>query len=788
MTTLCWPDWLDDIWAKSPESKADPKGETLARHTWNVLETLAGAIKSRAWLSQDLNLPGLWNSLFWSCWLHDVGKVSVGFQDALRGRGRYLHRHEVLSLAFVDWLSSALSEDEQPWVVAAIVSHHRDADEINRMYGNPSDPDDCSLLCLGKEMSEAALVGIWTWFDRCVESWVRKLGVQEFGIRIPALPEQAFAIRSVREQGHIIIRDHLRNYRLWLRDLDRSKDRSLSVGTLALRGGIISADHTASAHVGKTPTTLVTTREMLLDRWKLSECQLHQHQKESMRTAGDVVLVAPTGSGKTEAALLWACSQDRIERPLPRLFYALPYQASMNAMYDRLNERCFPGLVGLEHSRSVLALYRRFLDEEPNPKKAESAARVAKNLARLHQFPVKVLSPYQILKAPYRLKGYETLLNDCFGAAFVMDEIHAYDPKRLAMILATVRYLREKLGAHFLVMSATLPSIMKRRLKDALGDYVEIQASQELFEGFKRHRLHILDGDMLSDRWLARIVSDARNGRSVLVCCNTVSRAKQMYRELASRLQESIETVLLHGQFNSRDRLEKEQIVRVAAGRDSQSRRPIVLVATQVVEVSLDIDLDVIYTDPAPVDALIQRFGRVNRAGLKGLVPVYVFTQPADGQGVYRRELVEAALTVLARNDGNPINEGELSEWLDDVYQGGVADEWNREYQSSQENFERSCLWTLRAFNSDERLEEIFYQAFDGTEVLPVCKEKKYRDMIDEGHPLEAAQELVSMRWTQVMRLQKLGKVRNTGINIPMVVDVEYSNEFGLQLQTGVSG
>ena len=80
---------------------------------------------------------------------------------------------------------------------------------------------------------------------------------------------------------------------------------------------------------------------------------------------------------------------------------------------------------------------------------------------------------------------------------------------------------------------------------------------------------------------------------------------------------DGIPVELLHGRFNVRDRLAKEKFVRSVAGSKSQHRRGIVLVATQVVEVSLDIDLDTIYSDPAPLEALVQRFGRINRRRLQ---------------------------------------------------------------------------------------------------------------------------------------------------------------------------
>lgn len=117
---------------------------------------------------------------------------------------------------------------------------------------------------------------------------------------------------------------------------------------------------------------------------------------------------------------------------------------------------------------------------------------------------------------------------------------------------------------------------------------------------------------------LDKAAAGARSNQSVLVCCNTVRRAQTAYAALKNDLEKNgIEVILLHGRFNARDRLEKEKTVNAATGSRSAERRPVVLVATQVVEVILDIDLDVIYTDPAPLEALIQRFGRVNRRHLK---------------------------------------------------------------------------------------------------------------------------------------------------------------------------
>lgn len=783
MTTRLWPDWLDTVWAKSPEKGAGGQAESLAQHTWNVLERLADTIRLRPDLPTALGFPRLWHCLFWACWLHDFGKAAQGFQNRLRGGERWTHRHEVLSLAFLDWIASALSEDESRWVAAAIASHHHDAKQLRKMYSALWISEENPLTPRIAEIPDTTLAGLWRWLNECPASWIEALELNGVGIQVPELPDQTEAVRVIREEGAELARRWIKAYARFVDKLGDSRDRALVVGTLALRGYIIGSDHMASAHIGELPSSQLGRPADLLVRLKLDESALYAHQQKCSATQGSAILVAPTGSGKTEAALLWACAQANRGQVVPRLFYTLPYQASMNAIYDRLNERAFPKQVGLEHSRSMLALYRRWLNEDYTPQQAARAARWGRSLARLNYFPVRVLSPYQILKAPYRLKGYETLLSDLFNAAFILDEVHAYEVKRLAMILGTVKYLREQFGACFLVMSATLPGLLEARLADALGEYTPIRATPELFARFRRHRLEILYGDLLSERWLAEIAAKAESGQLVLMCCNTVKRAQQVYDEMQHRLCGRAEIVLLHGRFNGRDRLRKEKIVREAAGSESAQRKPIVLVATQVVEVSLDIDLDVIYTDPAPLEALIQRFGRINRRQrLGGGAPVYVFTEPADGQGIYQDNLVQAALRVLAKNAGQMVDEERISDWLDEVYQGSIAEQWNAAYQQAYDEFEAACLRSLRAFNSDEGLETEFYRAFDSIEVLPVSKEPEYRQFMDNDEPLEASQLLVPLRWGQFYALRNKGKVHEGQPEWLKIVEAEYSSEFGLRL------
>ena len=774
------PEWLNEIWAKSPEKEPRGRGESLAMHTWNVLKRLTDLIRLRLDLPQEIGMPRLWHILFWAAFLHDFGKAASGFQSCLRGGGRWPHRHEILSLAFIDWISSAFSPDELPWVATAIASHHKDASAVWDLYPLPDDPEDDPLTRRVAELNGSVLDGLWMWLDRYSAAWVEGLGMASgTGICIPVLPDRDRAVDLVQGQGTQRIRHWLKTYRRVILKMERGEDRAGIVRGIAVRGYLVHADHSASAHAGPTGNAAFEVQAVLND-CGLSSSSLFGHQATAGATEGSALLTAPTGSGKTEAALLWAARQASCRPGLPRLFYALPYQASMNAMQHRL-ERLFPHRIGLQHGRGLQALYRLLLERSYDPQTALRQARWTRSLVRLNHMPVRIFSPYQMLKGMYRVKGYEALLSDFFEAAFIFDEIHAYEVKRLALILKTMQYLAQNFRARFLVMSATFPTLIKAWLNEALGSLKEITAEPELFEAFRRHRLVLIGGELLCEEGLNRIVEDARRGKAVLVVCNRVDRAQEAYRRLCERLDQTKTTVvLLHGRLNMRDRSVREKLVRESAGLKSSRCRPVILVATQVVEVSLNIDLDTIYTEPAPMEALIQRFGRVNRQRMQPEPAlVHVYRQPADGQGIYDERLIERTLSILDREDGLPLEESAVGGWLDEIYSGETAERWIREYAQAASEFDACCIRTLRPFDSDGRLEQMFYSAFDGIEVLPLFFHEEYVALREED-PILADELLVPVSWRRYTMLKRSGLVIEGEADSPPIVRVDYDTETGL--------
>jgi len=267
------------------------------------------------------------------------------------------------------------------------------------------------------------------------------------------------------------------------------------------------------------------------------------------------------------------------------------------------------------------------------------------------------------------------------------------------------------------------------------------------------------------------IIGNAQVGRSVLVCCNTVARAQELWSEISARLGAGATVVLLHSRLNGNDRLERERQVMRACGLGSDQRQAVVLVATQVVEVSLNIDLDTIYSDPAPLEALIQRFGRVNRGrrrdadGNVVLADVHVFREPVPEQNLrpYDRDLLLATLRLLEEHDGEPIAEHAVGAWLNtiyDEYAGDYAVRWRESFDQAYQSFDEEVLRSLVAFNADADLAQLFYAAFDSVEVLPQRFAQRYLALMSEERFVEASGLLVSIANWQFQSLARGGKLR----------------------------
>lgn len=201
-------------------------------------------------------------------------------------------------------------------------------------------------------------------------------------------------------------------------------------------------------------------------------------------------------------------------------------------------------------------------------------------------------------------------------------------------------------------------------------------------------------------------------------------------------------------------------------------------------EVSLDIELDTIYTEPAPLEALVQRFGRVNRRRQQqGLALVHVYRQPDDGQKIYDVALVQGTLRILEREHERPIDESTIGSWLDEIYVGDVAARWQTEYTETTKEFEAVCLRPLRAFQADPNLEERFDEMFEGLEVLPESMYDEYKTLREE-ELIRANELLVSISLRRYHALANQGRIWPREKKWPYIVKADYDSQSGMTFES----
>lgn len=361
-----------------------------------------------------------------------------------------------------------------------------------------------------------------------------------------------------------------------------------------------------------------------------------QHEAvDTISEPGIYVIEAPMGTGKTEAAL--ACAYRLIcEGKAGGIYFALPTQATSNRIHLRVDDfirKIWPdGLdTRLIHANSWLMENLSQPTPAPTTKGKESDdARAGRDwfasAKRALIAPFGVGTVDQALLAVVAAKHFFVRRFGLAGKVVILDEVHSYDFYTGTLIRVLCETL-EKLGCTVILLSATLTPERRTALlgkSDApeTNDYPLISGRQnngafitprpaQAPAEKKVHVVFVENEYALHDAW-----RQACNGACVLWICNTVSRAQSVYAKLevlAQKQTESPALGLLHSRFPHFRREELETYWMELLGKDSKNRRGCVLVSTQIVEQSVDLDADLLITELAPTDMLLQRIGRLWR-------------------------------------------------------------------------------------------------------------------------------------------------------------------------------
>lgn len=685
---------------------------------------------------------------------HDLGKAAEGFQQVLLHRTcRWEFRHEVLSAALL--LASADPDDEMiALATAAVLTHHRDLND-------PQLNNDAGLVLPEPDIVREA---IKKFTDKAREmepywQWLREFFEQQRELKSLKLPETPNGLNPPA--------DFLQNLKRRVSTLSSLCDPD-TIALLFTRGWLMAADHAVSAGVLKPKIELPAPS--LPARRRFQE-RVGEHK-------GDAFLEAPTGAGKTNAALMWAL---RNRQHGERIFYLLPYQASIEAMADTLKPLFGAEHVAVLHARALDYAFQDYFGQTGEYKTAYSQACSDAEINRLVHKPLKIATPFQLLKWFFGVPRSEIGISEMASGLFIFDEVHAYDPHLVGLIVQMVTVLKQ-LGGRFLFMSATFPPFLKDLLQRAVGGPVaefslvpsEKDAWTQHFLSQTRHRLHWHDG--LLETLIPHIKQAAHAEKRVLVVANRVAQAQEIYRQL----REDIDGVhLLHSRFTRQDRVAKEQTI-LNALKNRQDTEVRILVATQVVEVSLDVSFDTLFTEVAPVDDLLQRFGRVNRYGEHpNGVEVHIARHfdPERLRHVYNLERIKATLQ-SAPGEGEPLSVQTAAEWVQSVYQNGWTPQEQRLFEQAKTAFQ-AVIHSLRPLRHECHRTETFYELFQSVELLPYRLYDAYEKHLHNKHYLLAIQLFVPIPLGTFFKLKQKGKIRPLKSGV-LTVDASYDPQLGL--------
>ncbi len=640
---------------KNLYAKGEPDRTTLIDHLDHVQLATVKAAKAFG-MNAELARKG--------AILHDVGKAHSTFQHRLtdtftknRAPNADPFRHELASLLFLH----LFNESERPNLIEMVVAHHKSICRDTKQYGI-LDLDECygerAFYLHAGAWNESANWGLkppknydlqhhQAWADWSADALAV---LKHYGIAT-----RPISFDEARETYEEVV-DHC---------------QQVPLGFSEWKGVLMAGDHFASALIHQTEAQ---TKQL----FKLPNLT-HYHRRtgnalyplsvtphHSART--HTLVTACTGAGKTDF-LLRRCEG--------RVFYTLPFQASINSMHERIRRDILPDNPDLEKQIRVLHAASRLVVEKGKHEEKVLQGHVGS--------AVKVLTPHQLASIVFGTRGYEATLMDVRGCDVILDEIHTYTQITRSIVLKIVEMLAA-LGCRVHIGTATMPSVLTNRIRQILGSdaVYEVNLTDAQMDSFDRHTVH-----KLPDYEAARpIIEQAiANGQKVLIVANRVETAQQRFLDLQATYPD-VPMLLLHSRFKRGVRKGLEQKLmgreedengKLKLGPDGEPIKQFntgegscIVVSTQVVEVSLDISFDLMITDTAPLDALVQRFGRVNRkrddTTIGKLKPVYVLAPPVtDGEAKpYELPVLQASFAALS--DNAPLRERDIQRLIDTVF------------------------------------------------------------------------------------------------------------------------
>jgi len=356
------------------------------------------------------------------------------------------------------------------------------------------------------------------------------------------------------------------------------------------KGLLNKIDYAASSYVGDKRLSVEIANENLKEKvnaffesngFNKNDLQNYMENNEDKNN----IIIASTGMGKTEASLLWIGNN--------KGFFTLPLRVSINAIYDRIKSESIDFQnTGLLHSDTYSEYLKRTNDNSFDDYYYYQTKKMS--------LPLTICTLDQLVDFIFRYPGFEIKLATLAYSKLIIDEVQAYSPEFIGYLICALKFITD-VGGKFSIVTATFPPIIEHFMKKNNIPFIK---GPEFLKPKIRHKVKIIEDSVDIDT----IKKNYKN-KKVLIICNTVKKAQEVYNKLKEIKDANI--FLLHSRFINKDRRKLEDEIKVMG--KTYCKDTGIWVTTQIVEASLDIDFDELYTELSDLSGLFQRMGRVYR-------------------------------------------------------------------------------------------------------------------------------------------------------------------------------
>ncbi len=424
------------------------------------------------------------------------------------------------------------------------------------------------------------------------------------------------------------------------------------------------------------------------------------------------IISAPCGRGKTEASLLAALNIIK-KHHKNKIIFALPTQLTSNAMFDRLREIVGKENVGIYHGMSRFLHYD---DEDIEDKDVRDITYSGK----VFEKAVTVTTiDHLIYSLVHGYKQADFAFGNLLNSVIILDEIHYYEKRTLEHIIDAIKILNE-INISNIIMSGTLPQFITDKLFEINHDYKDNFIEDE--EGMKYTPFLINKEEKFITDSIDGIKEIYINKKSnQIIILNTIQRAQDMYNQLSFCKNK----ILLHSMLTYEDRIEKEKKIELK----KHDPEPWIIVSTQAVEISVDISCDVMHSEIAPVDAIGQRGGRLNRGGKhhnnKNVMHVY----PVKNEKPYGNELLNNTMNILPQGE---VCYREIKGFCNEIYKDKKIDKTNIPDVFNYYVLFRHPPKEIRIDEEKGNVVKIRVEEYKKIEVLPNDLQNKWQKLLED--------------------------------------------------------